>query len=262
MSKIIINNSNYYYELHGKGDPLVLISGYGCDHFFWTPILDNLKKQFQVLIVDNRGIGQTRDLKEPISISSMADDMVALTQALNLKNPHFVGHSMGGAIVQSIGSRYNKEIGKLGILLSSAKIRQATLLGTQSILEMRKSGMSFDSIFNAMLAWVYGEKFLQGKKNIQLLKSYYLENLYPQSIEDQERQFQALRKFDGREDLKSIQSHTLIVHGTQDLIVLPYETEYMAAHIPNAKLVKLDCAHGLIAELPEEISKLLIDFFQ
>lgn len=258
MPKITVNNAEFYFELHGKGQPLILISGYSCDHLFWLPILEILSNHFQVLVFDNRGAGQTKDQGHPLSVELMADDTLALAHALNLNNPHIAGHSMGGTIAQTVANRYSDQIGKLIILNSTDKWRQAMILGLKSHLMMRKQHISFDDIFEAMIAWVYSETFLQDKEKIKNLKASFLENPYPQSLEDQERQFVVIETFDGRECLRFIKSSTLIISGREDLISLPYESQWMASQIPNAKWVEYDGAH--VPNTPENMASLMTNF--
>src|SRR3990167_4083066 len=134
MPNITVNNVNFYYELHGKGQPLVLICGYTADHSYWLPILNALNQHFQVLIFDNPGIGQTTDDGSELSAELIADDIVALTKALNLKKPHILGASMGGTIAQCVASRHPQIVNKLVLLVTSAKWRKAMLLGVKVAL--------------------------------------------------------------------------------------------------------------------------------
>ena len=106
MPKILVNNAEFYYELNGTGQPLILISGYTCNHNFWHPILDTLSSKFQVLTFDNRGCGKTKDNSQPLLAKLMADDVMALAKALGLKKPHIIGQSMGGTIAQTVASNY------------------------------------------------------------------------------------------------------------------------------------------------------------
>ena len=224
------------------------------------PLLENLSKQFQVLLFDNRGVGQTTDDGRPLSAELMAQDVVALADALDLKKPHIVGQSMGGTIAQRVATHHSEKISKLGIVASSPKWRQAMLLGLKSTLLMREKNIDFDIIFEALIPQIFGETFLSDKKTVADFKKLMLENPYPQSYENQARQFKVLEQFDGREQLKQIHAPTLIVHGMQDIITLLDESEFMVTQIPQAKLAKIDCAHGMTIEVPQQLTDLLIDF--
>lgn len=260
MPILKLKNTKFYYESHGTGHPLVLIAGYACDHTFWFPVLEELSSHFQVIIFDNRAIGQTKDHDESLTIELMADDLILLFEKLELKNPYIVGHSMGGMIARTLAEKYPKHISKLVIVTSSIKCREPAMFAFNTMLQMRKDNIDFDLIFQTMLPWIFSADFLKNKQNIELLKKSYLENPYPQSINDQARQYEVLKKYDGASQLQQIQQPTLIINGTQDIISLPRESQRMANQIPNSSLIELDCAHGIVAEIPKKLSQLLNEF--
>lgn len=262
MPMIEVNDAEYYYELHGTGNPLVLISGYTCDHIFWLPILVELSKYYQLLIFDNRGVGRTTDNGNPLSINLMADDIITMCEKLDLKKPHIVGHSMGGSIAQTIAARYPEKISKLALLTSSAKWREVMLFAFETLLQMRKDNINFDLIFAASLPWIFSNDFLANKQKINLYKKSIVENPYPQTISDQARQFNMLREFDGREQLNNIHAPTLVISGLQDIVSLSGDSQLIANQIQQAKLVTLDCAHGITIEVPQKLSEILLSFLQ
>lgn len=257
-----INKADIYYELHGSGQPVILIAGYTCDHTYWTPILEPLIKHYQILICDNHAIGQTKDNNMTLSAELMARDVIALAQQLHLEKPHIVGQSMGGNIAQVIASSYPDKINKLCILNSVAKWRQAMLLALKALLTMRESNINFDLIFEASLPWFLGEEFLKNKEEIKKHKQAMIDNPYPQSINDQTRQLKVLEQFDARTQLQKIKAPTLVVYGVQDLIALPDESKFLAHEISNVTLRELDCAHDSVVEVPKELTQILVDFLR
>src|SRR3990167_5873739 len=100
------NGVEMYYEIHGSGEPFVLINGLKSDHTGWMPMLDNLKERYQVILLDNRAIGQTKDNGKAFSIEDMASDVVLLMDHLKIDEAHVAGHSMGGAIAQVLAHQY------------------------------------------------------------------------------------------------------------------------------------------------------------
>lgn len=260
MPKITVNNANFYYELHGAGPSLILIAGYGGNGRSWMPIVDALSQHFQVLIFDNRGVGQTTDDSAILTVEIMAQDVMALAEALNLEKPHIVGRSMGGTIVQYIAANYPDKIGKIGILVSSAKWRKATLMSIHALIRMSEQNVDPEICNEMELAWGFGNQFLLNDQSRKSLEQAAQNNPYTQSIADQKRQFNVLEKFDGIKELDKIKASTLIAYGTEDLLSLPQESKFLVSQIPHAKLVEFECGHIIVMEQTEKLAKELIEF--
>ena len=56
---VVINKANLYYEIHGRGEPLLMLQGWGMDITGWQYILEPLSEVFQVIVLDNRGMGRS-----------------------------------------------------------------------------------------------------------------------------------------------------------------------------------------------------------
>ena len=84
-----------YYEIHGEGAPLMLVAGLASDSQSWLPVVDALTSQYQLILLDNRGVGRTEPKDIEISIGAMADDCIALARHLNVSSFSLLGHSMG-----------------------------------------------------------------------------------------------------------------------------------------------------------------------
>jgi pimeloyl-ACP methyl ester carboxylesterase len=108
MAYATINGVKLNYEIHGESGPdLVLIHGYTGDITDWRHQLPAFSQSFRVLIVDNRGHGQSEAPADRSSytVHQMAQDAEALIDELGIGRYHLLGHSMGGAIVQEIALR-------------------------------------------------------------------------------------------------------------------------------------------------------------
>lgn len=260
MPKIKLKDASYYYELTGKGEPLILISGYTCDHTIWQSVVDLLKESYTILTIDNRGIGQTTDAAQTLSIRLLAEDILTISQQLGLEKPHIAGHSMGGAIALHIAKMAGSLIGKVAIINSTSKLRNTTLFALEGLLNLRRKGTDFDTLFENSFPWFYGDEFLSNKSNIELLKQQVLKNPFPQSLENQERQFNILQNLDEIINLKAILNSTLVICGTQDIIALPVESEMLVKALAHAQLQKISCGHASVQEKPEAITELLTNF--
>ena len=68
MPFINVNKADFYYELEGQGAPLIFVSGYTCDHQVFKPVVEKLSSDYQVLVLDNRAVGQSRDVGAALTL--------------------------------------------------------------------------------------------------------------------------------------------------------------------------------------------------
>ncbi len=114
-----VNGVNLYYEIHGQGQPLILLHGGLGSIDMFRPILPALAKNRQVVGVDLQGNGHTADIDRPFSFQQMADDMAALVKQLGLVKADLMGYSLGGAVALQTAIRRPEVVHKL-VLVSTA----------------------------------------------------------------------------------------------------------------------------------------------
>lgn len=111
-----VNGLKMYYEIHGAGQPLVLLhGGFGNTEMF-GPVLTALFKNRKLIVVDLQGHGRTADIDRPISMEAMADDVAALIRQLNLGKPDIMGYSMGGMVALRTAIQYPDLLRKLVVV--------------------------------------------------------------------------------------------------------------------------------------------------
>ncbi len=91
-----------HYDRSGSGPAVVLIPGLGGDGRFWAGVVARLAERFDLIVVDHRGAGRSARPAGPYSIDLIARDMLSVLDAEGCAAAHLVGHSTGGAIVQSL----------------------------------------------------------------------------------------------------------------------------------------------------------------
>ncbi|GFE82551.1 alpha/beta hydrolase [Steroidobacter agaridevorans] len=96
--RIAMNGINYYYEIRGKGEPLLLLHGGLGSGDMFAPLLPTLTKQRQVVLVDLQGHGRTELGTRKFSLEAMGNDMNGLLQKLGYKQIDVLGYSMGGGV--------------------------------------------------------------------------------------------------------------------------------------------------------------------
>ncbi|MEI5908191.1 alpha/beta hydrolase [Bacillus spongiae] len=105
-----------HYEVHGSGDPIVMIHSPGVDMREWVFIVPHLAKTNQVVIFDGRGAGKSPSPSEP---TDYVDDLLKLIDHLGLKKVTLVGHSMGGQIATDFTLTFPDKVRKLVLLAPS-----------------------------------------------------------------------------------------------------------------------------------------------
>jgi pimeloyl-ACP methyl ester carboxylesterase len=109
-----VNGLRMYYEIHGAGEPLVLLHGSFGAIDLWGPILTTLAEHHQVIAVELQGHGHTADiLDRPLSYEQMADDVAALMEHLGIAQADGVGYSMGGITGLQLAIRHPDRVRKL-----------------------------------------------------------------------------------------------------------------------------------------------------
>jgi len=101
-----VNGIKLYYEIHGKGKPLVLLhGGLGAIEMF-GPALPVLSDHHQVIGVDLQGHGRTADIDRPLSLQFMADDVAALIKHIGLSSVDVMGYSLGAGVAVQLAARH------------------------------------------------------------------------------------------------------------------------------------------------------------
>jgi pimeloyl-ACP methyl ester carboxylesterase/predicted secreted protein len=114
------NGIDIGYKLIGSGEPLVMIMGLGGTMEQWQPgIIAALSKTYQLIILDNRGMGYTTTNDTTFNYQLFADDVISLLDALKVKKTHVLGYSMGSTITQKLLMEYPQRFNKAVIHATS-----------------------------------------------------------------------------------------------------------------------------------------------
>ena len=101
------------YDLRGRGSPLVLIQGVGVGRWGWDPVAAQLARRFQVLTIDNRGIGASDTPPGHYSTRMMAEEVLAVLDHAGIQQASLVGTSLGGMIAQELALAHPERVDKL-----------------------------------------------------------------------------------------------------------------------------------------------------
>ncbi|MFT4058076.1 MAG: alpha/beta fold hydrolase [Legionella sp.] len=250
-----------YYEIHGEGEPLVLIGGFTADHLVWGAVVDYFKENYQVILLDNRGAGQTDVPDGPYSIEQMADDVAGLCTKLGIQKAHFVGSSMGGYIVQTLAVKHKELVHSVVISNSAAVLGTPFRVYVEAQREMRRAKLPAEIIIKAACSWFFSYQFIAQPGMLELLIQMSLNNPYPFSDKGYDGQYEALKKFDSSAWLQKIDVPTLVLAAEQDLVFREPLVKQFAQQIAHAKYYCFnDCGHLPMIEYPEEFKRLVHEF--
>lgn len=260
MPKKFVNGVNLYYEQVGNGPDLVFISGIACDRGIWNVNL--FKDRFRVLTFDNRGVGQSDVPDKPYMMQAFADDTVALCKSLGIKKAHFVGHSMGGHIVQAIAAHHPDLVEKVVIACSEALLSPVSYWSIKLQIDLRKQNVSKRTLLENYMPVLFSLKFLENRDLIAQLIEMTLNNPYPQLDKGYIGQAEAIMAHDTRHLLSKIKCPTLVLGCEKDLLTPIENSEYLHKHISNSTLkVIQNCGHAPFIEVPDQFFKILMEYF-
>ena len=114
-----VNGINMYYEIHGTGQPLVLLHGAYMTIDAMGEVVPALAETRQVIAVELQGHGRTADIDRPLTYEQMADDIAALLRHLMIEKADVFGYSMGGGVAFQVAIRHPKVVRKLVVTSAS-----------------------------------------------------------------------------------------------------------------------------------------------
>jgi pimeloyl-ACP methyl ester carboxylesterase len=143
-----VNGVKMYYEVHGKGRPVVVIHGAFCTIDICVgPLVKLLAKSRQVIAVELQGHGRTADVERPLSTVVMADDVAALMRELKIGNADIYGYSMGGGVATQLAIRHPQLVRKL-VIAGAALTKEGAQPGTEKMIRALAPEMMEGSPFH------------------------------------------------------------------------------------------------------------------
>ncbi|MBX3568821.1 MAG: alpha/beta fold hydrolase [Rhizobiaceae bacterium] len=233
-----VNGIDMYYQVFGKGEPVLLIHG-GLGHGdVWSSQVADLSKDHMVIVGDSRGHGRSTRNAEPFGYDLMASDYLALLDYLKIDRTALVGWSDGGIIGLDIAMSHPERLTRL--------FAQAANVTTDGV----DPGVLTDKTFGA-----YIER--SGRDYARLSKTPGEYDAFVAQISHMWESQPSWTK----EQLGSITVPTAIVAGDHDEAIKREHTDYMASAIPGARLVILpNASHFAMLQDPEGYDKAVRDF--
>jgi 3-oxoadipate enol-lactonase len=260
MPTIEANGQTLYYEVHGEGEPLLCVMGLAADTLAWMLQVPAFSATHKTIVFDNRDVGRSSMADAPYEIADMAQDALALADALELESFHLLGVSMGGAIAQEIA------------LAAPERVRTLTLAVTfpaggawarklSEVWGERVRSMSREAHVDELMLLNFSEAFFENEQGVAWLRGMMLQNPHPQPPEAFTRQLEAAGRHDARERLGALRVPTHVIGAEHDILVPIWKSRELADLIPDAQLTVLPGSpHGANVERADEFNSSVLDF--
>lgn len=239
-----------YYEVHGEGEPLLILHGGGSTiRTTYGAILPELARTRMVIAPEQQGHGHTADVDRALTYRQMADDTAALLQELGVGQADVLGFSYGGCVALELAIRHPELVRRL--VLGSVYYRRDAI--RPELLR------SFETASEQSMPDVYRKAYLEVAPHPNDLVK-----LTPKLMRN-------LLSFEGWTDaeLRSIRAPITILQGNQDIMPLEHVAAMVRA-IPNAQVVVLPGGHGTYlgeitaavpgSRLPEYTTGIIMEF--
>ena len=257
-----VNGQRLYYEVHGDGEPLLLVMGLGADHLAWALQVGPLAEHFKVIVFDNRDCGQSSYADTQYEITDLAADTIGLADELGLEIFHLLGASMGGAIAQEMALGWPDRIRTLTLAITFAGAgAYGRKLGRMMAADVLRR--SWQEHIDHMMLLCFSEAFYDNTEGVTFMRQQMLANPYPQKPEGFARQAEASGRHEARARLPSLSMPVHVIGAEHDILVPVWKSRELADLVPGAKLTIIEgAAHGLNLERAEDFNAAVLDFLR
>ena len=249
------------YEIRGDGEPLALVHGLAYDRAGWGRLPELLAERFRVVLIDNRGVGESDEPAGPYSVSQLAADVAAVLDDAGIARTNLFGVSLGGYVAQEFALSYPERVEKL-VLCSTAPGGARALPMPAAGVEAfgRFPTMEREAGLRLMVENSLGERGVRDVPGLaDEIYAYRLE--HAPSLAAWQAQAYAGAAYDNDARVESIAAPTLVVAGGADNVVDPRNAELLARLIPDARAAIVpDRGHLLVWEDSERVAELVTEF--
>ena len=247
----------------GDGDPLILINGYAATAADWDPtFVASLAESARVVCPDNRGLGGSAAGTGALTVAAMADDVIALLDALDVESATVAGWSMGGFVAQQVAAAHPDRVDRLVLLGTDGGGPEAVVAdaevwhaltdhgGTPHEQAQRLLGLLFPAPLAEQIYAEFGDVVAAARAALD-----------PAVLSAQEVAMIAWHREPASPRLAAIGCPVLIAAGDEDVVIPPVNSELLAAALPDARLERYPGGgHAFMAQEPERLAASIAAF--
>jgi aminoacrylate hydrolase len=255
----LADGDHLYYEAQGSGPPLLLITGvHGLASFWPRAMVDRLARRYTVILHDQRGTGQSSRSHILYSLTQMCSDVLRLCDGLGIRRAHIVGHSLGGAIAQTLALDYPGRVDRL--------VLSATWAGPdpyfQGLIALRRDMLAHGdwdlyARFSALL--MHPSPWVREHAAEQLGPAPAAPDSVTRAI--MVDRLQVVLAHDRRAELGRVTAPTLVVGARDDIWTPAYLSVELGRLIPNAETLILPEGQHFFPQVVPERFVAILDAF-
>ncbi len=273
------DNTEIYYELRGRGKPLIFLYGLSCSTNHWRHQIRFFSRNYQVITFDYRGHhkSSTPENRDNLNVESIAKDVEALCKHLNLQRAAMIGHSFGSIVLLELYKNRPELFESLVFINGFARNPIRNIFGMdiiENLIHFAKKGTSelpetYKFLWKSILGNPISSQIvaLSGGFNINLT-SFKDVQVYMRGVRSVELEvflglFEKMMEYNGMSILNDVEVPTLLIGGSQDYVTpIEFQTE-MQHRIKKSKLQVIPYgSHCSQLDMPDLVNLRMERFFQ
>ncbi len=243
---------NLAWERRGEGAPLLLIHGLGYARWGWEPVVEPLSRSFDVILFDNRGIGESDAPPGPYTAAELAADALQVLEEAGVERAHVLGTSLGGMVAQELALLAPERVERLVLVSTTPGGPESFPMPEQTVKLMTSGATLREFVENALTPDADGElveRILRHRERTA------------QPLDAWSAQAAAGASFDALDRIAAIAAPTLVLHGTEDAVVDSRNTALLALRIPDARVELFPGGgHLFFWEQPDRFARVVTEF--
>ena len=240
------------WERHGSGAPLLLIHGLGYARWGWEPVVEPLARSFDVILFDNRGIGESDAPPGPYTAAGLAADAAQVLDEAGVERAHVLGTSLGGMVAQELALAAPERVDRLVLACTTPGGPESFPMPEQTV-KLLTSGATLRQFVENALAPDPDEEIVE-----RILRH---REATAQPFDAWSAQAAAGAAFDALDRVEGIAAPTLILHGTEDAVVDSRNAALLERRIPDARVELFPGAgHLFFWEQPDRFVEIVTEF--
>jgi pimeloyl-ACP methyl ester carboxylesterase len=259
MPRVRSDGAEIFYEVVGKGAPVVALHPFPANHEFWLPALQDVISRYQVVLPDLRGHGDSDAGDGPATMQRHAADIARVMDDAGVGRAALAGISIGGYALFEFWRSCRGRVAALALFntKAAADSPEARSARLQTAAEVLERGV--EPFFESMVAKLIGKTTRDTRPDLVAGALRMMRKMSPQDVAQVQRGM--AERPDSISTLPTIDVPTLLVAGDEDTLTPIADAELMRQKISGSTLKVIPRAgHYAVWEQPQEAGKVLRQF--